>query len=423
MSDLWPRVALIFHAPLWVILFFHFCNPGASEGASHAEKTLQQNCQNCGYAVSIDNKIIKGHRLNESFIPASTIKVVTTLAALEILGPNYRFQTQFYLDRSGNLYIKGQGDPFLISENIRLIVQQLLQKGLPSIQTLVLDNTYFSLAKPTDGSTISPNPYDAVNDALCFNFNTLTLKVDRDGNTHSAEPQTPFLPLMNEIGRQLPPGIHRVNVDAYPSQTQLKNRDRLAGEVFLAILSEYGFAASDIKITRGVVPNDALHFHTYRSQQTLDDIIQNILKYSNNFVANQIFLACGVERFSPPATWEKARKSFDYYLYEQLQFRREDIHIVEGSGLSRKNRVTPLAMLKILNLFRPHAHLLSQKKGIRIKSGTLTNVYSYTGYFQHDDNIDPFIVLLNQQINSRDQVLDLLLKRYKKEYEKLPENP
>jgi D-alanyl-D-alanine carboxypeptidase/D-alanyl-D-alanine-endopeptidase (penicillin-binding protein 4) len=136
--------------------------------------------------------------------------------------------------------------------------------------------------------------------------------------------------------------------------------------------------------------------------------------YSNNFIANQIFLAVGAAEFGYPATWEKSKQAVAGLLQEKFNLSAEDIRIVEGSGLSRKNRVSPLAMLKLLDFFKPYSRLLPEKDGIFMKSGTLEGVYSYAGYFTEKEETDSFVLLLNQERNNRDMVLLLLEVLYRK---------
>ncbi|MFN2369247.1 MAG: D-alanyl-D-alanine carboxypeptidase, partial [Desulfurivibrionaceae bacterium] len=90
------------------------------------------------------------------------------------------------------------------------------------------------------------------------------------------------------------------------------------------------------------------------------------------FIANQIFLQIGAKRFGYPATWEKGRRAVQDFIEKDPELAEAAIKIEEGSGLSRKNRLTVRAMLRILELFKPHAPLLSEKDGVLLKSGTLT---------------------------------------------------
>ncbi len=397
---------------LWA--FFFYClsilNPAPASTADHS--TLQNKIQHGGYAFEVDGKPGAEFEGDRTFIPASTIKILTDLAALKLLGTHYRFPTHFYLDDNSNLYIQGEGDPFLVSENISAIAEQLHKKGLRRINELILDTSRFHLESRVDGSNNTSNPFDAENGALCVNFNTLAIRVSDTGNVASDEPQTPTLPIMKEIGKYLDQGHHRINVGAYPARTGMTNINRYTGELFIAFMKAAGVTTeNNIKV--GAVPAGAHHLHTYHSRQAVTDLVRMNLKYSNNFIANQLFLTFGGKRYGFPATWEKARKALAELIYEQTGLSDKEVHLIEGSGLSRKNRVTPRAMLKILHAFRPYAHLLPSRQGMLIKSGTLKGVYSYAGYFRHHNRLDPFVIFLNQENNTRDQLLDLLFKEYR----------
>ena len=92
--------------------------------------------------------------------PASTLKILTSLVALEHLGPHYRYRTEFFLDRAQNLTVKGYGDPLLISEVWREIADSLADT-IPAFGDLILDDTYFSKGIEIPGAGHSTNPYDA----------------------------------------------------------------------------------------------------------------------------------------------------------------------------------------------------------------------------------------------------------------------
>ena len=134
--------------------------------------------------------------------------------------------------------------------------------------------------------------------------------------------------------------------------------------------------------------------------------------YSNNFIANQLFLAVGAARYGYPATWDKGRRAMAAYLGEKHGLTAEKIRVVEGAGLSRQNRVSPDAMLVLLNAFKPYAGHLPLENGRLVKSGTLQGVYSYAGYFRENDRLDSFVLLLNQQDNTRDSLLQALAEVY-----------
>jgi D-alanyl-D-alanine carboxypeptidase/D-alanyl-D-alanine-endopeptidase (penicillin-binding protein 4) len=153
------------------------------------------------------------------------------------------------------------------------------------------------------------------------------------------------------------------------------------------------------------VPAGLAPITRHLSSPTLTEAVRAMLEYSNNFIANQLFLTCGAKRFGSPATWDKGREAMTPFLQERVGLDSGSYTVEEGSGLSRKNRVTPQAMLAILHAFRPYAALMPMRDGVMVKTGTLRGVYTYAGYFQSPQGLDPFVLMLNQPENSRDRLL------------------
>lgn len=394
---------IIFFSFVFVTTFTHSCLAAADN--QHISKKIDRLIANGGYILSKNGASIASSNADTQFIPASTLKIVTSLAALDILGPGFRFKTNFYLTEDNDLFIKGFGDPYLTSEEITIILGNLQQRGVSRINGIYLDASAFQLTQTTEGAGKSLNPYDAANSALATNFNTINFIKQDDGTIVSAEVQTPTLPMMQRLGKQLAAGEHRINITS-----NHKNMLIHTGELFRALQKRMGIAG-DGPITVKHTPPHSPPIYTHFSSKTLLDIISGLMLYSNNYIANQIFLACGAQRLGYPATWEKSRSTFKTFL-AGLGFTAADIVMVEGSGLSRNNQITPAAMLKILHHFSPYAHLLASDKGRLIKSGTLTEVYSYAGYFQAEKNSSPFVLILNQKKNTRDKLLNLLEKMY-----------
>ena len=124
-------------------------------------------------------------------------------------------------------------------------------------------------------------------------------------------------------------------------------------------------------------------------------------------------LTCVAKQYGYPATWDKGRRALAEFMREKLDLSERAIKMVEGSGLSRKNRVSASAMLTLLHAFKPYGHLLPLEDGRRIKSGTLKGVYSYAGYFTDSGGLDSFVLILNQSGNKRDKLLELLERYYR----------
>ena len=361
---------------------------------------------NGGYAVTKDGQIIASHNLHKMFIPASIVKIATSLTALQILGPQYRFETYFFMDENQNLYIKGFGDPFLVSEEIAFIVKNLKELGCKRINDIYLDDTAFNIVAATDGAGFSDNPYDAQNNALAVNFNTVNVKKDLSGRVSTAEEQTPTLPLMAELAEDLAHGTHRINI----TQDKTGSHEiigRYAGEIFRAFLRKENISGEGI-ITLRKTPDTLTPYYRHKSTISLHDIIPRLMLYSNNFIANQLYLAVGAKREGYPATWGKSRKAVAETLMHDFHLSADEIMLFEGSGLSRKNMATPYAMLQLLDFLKPYKDFLPRKEGKFLKSGTLKGVYSYGGYFSENNDFNSFVLILNQEKNTRERLLQVL---------------
>jgi D-alanyl-D-alanine carboxypeptidase/D-alanyl-D-alanine-endopeptidase (penicillin-binding protein 4) len=354
-------------------------------------------------------RAIDSCNIDQSLVPASVIKIATVLAGLRILGPEFRFSTEFYIDNRANLYIKGFGDPTLMPEEIGVIVEQLRQKKVSRVQTLFIDTSAFSLTMQVPGQENSARSYDAPVGPLSVNFNSVPLRKDATGRIESGEPLTPTLPIMQELGQDRPPGQHRVNICVQGCDPDARMA-QYAGELFAALLQKGGIPVAALGGVRAVPPQGAELLYAHRSTQTLWEISRSLLHYSSNFMANLVFLTCGAKQFGYPATWKKAQLAVHQELAHQLGTpTASSIVQVEGAGLSRQNRVTARAMLQLLTRFQPYMELLKKERGTSLKTGTLTGVYNYAGYLPGGK---AFVILLNQQANSRAAVLERLQRQH-----------
>ncbi|MFC1837366.1 D-alanyl-D-alanine carboxypeptidase/D-alanyl-D-alanine-endopeptidase [Thermodesulfobacteriota bacterium] len=376
-----------------------------------AVESIPLHLDNGGYAVKKEGRLIVSHNPHKQFVPASIIKIATSLAALHILGPQYRFETRFYIDTEQNMYIRGFGDPYLVSEEVNNIVRELKKTGCDRINNIYLDDTWLEVSGSVDGAGLSDNPYDAQNSALAVNFNTVNIKKDSAGKIYSAEEQTPVLSLMAELAENVKPGVHRINI----SQDRMEGKaiiSRYVGELFRAFQRRENIPGDGV-IVRRKTPENMSIFYSHRSSKTLEDMIAPFMLYSNNFMANQLFLAIGAEQYGYPATWEKSRSAVSGILQREYDIAADSIRIVEGSGLSRNNRVTPDTMIRLLDHFKPYGVLLPEDGTRFVKSGTLKGVYSYGGYFRQGEKLDSFVLILNQESNVRDKLLLQLEQIYR----------
>jgi len=388
---------------LWILCAFGAVDAGVSERGVEAARLAGE-----GAVLMMDGKgkPLVSHNPDKALVPASTLKIVTAAAALDVLGPDYRFTTVFRLSGEGDLLVSGQGDPYLVSEELQVIAEALAANGLSEVRRILLDNGYFERGLVLHGTNRSLNPYDAYNGALCVNFNTLFVHVDEKGRVRSAEPQTPLTDMARrEALRNGVRGKARINLSGSPDQCLL-----YAGELLKVFLERAGIGVSGGVTPCDVDPSTVPVFHVHHSQWTLEDLLMRVFRYSNNFMANQIFLTLGASRFGPPATAEKSRRVVEQFL-QGLGL--QSVRVDEGSGLSRRTRISARQMLRVLEAFRPHRHLLECRDGVCAKTGTLFDVKSLAGYLMTASGDPlPFVILLNGEKvghGSRDRILRLLL--------------
>ena len=346
--------------------------------------------QDAAMVATPDGKVLFAHNPDKERTPASTIKLLTALAAFHYLKTDFRFTTEFYLDKDANLKIKGLGDPLLISEKVSDIAAALaveLKGSQRRFHHLFLDNTYFDAHLAIPGVSGSSEPFDAPIGALCVNFNTVNFKQE-NGSFVSAEPQTPLLSMvLPEIKAS---GLDKGRITLSHQQDEITY---YAGHLFQYFLEQAGFEFSG-RINIEPVSLQDRPVLAYHAGLTLDQIVARMLEYSNNFIANQVFIRMGVMQYNAPGTVEKGVLAAQAYARNELGL--TSLTIVEGSGISRMNRITARDMLTVLTAFEPH-HVLMRKKGrLYYKTGHLKGIRTQAGfYLDPEKGLYPYVILLN----------------------------
>lgn len=341
-------------------------------------------------------------------VPASILKIPLAQVVLTTLGEDFRFETHFYRNETGDLLIRGLGDPFLVSEEIARISAVLAQLGLRSVRRLVMDDSAFEANPDLPIESGTDQPYGARNSALAVNFNTVNLAWTADGTLITGEPQTPLTSLARELGVGLSSAeAQRINLGDDP-RAGLQQ----AQQLFRHFLVESGITVSDAAFYREGMSDEWTLFYAHRSSRSLRDNLDGMLRYSNNFIANQLFLTLGAQAGGYPATTEAARAVLQQGLGKLygsgFGLEPQSLLMIEGSGLSRSQRSTANGMMRILEVFKPYARLLPEVDGVLRKSGTLTGVYNFAGYLRGSDGLYPFVILGNQAANNRAEILRLL---------------
>jgi D-alanyl-D-alanine carboxypeptidase/D-alanyl-D-alanine-endopeptidase (penicillin-binding protein 4) len=310
--------------------------------------------------------------------PASLMKLVTTYAALDLLGPAFTWKTAAYTNGmvqgangevlDGDLVLKGGGDPKFTIENLWLFVRALRSRGLREIRgDLVLDRSYFEASDhdPSQFDAEPLRPYNVGPDALLVNFKSFRFSfvpdVERRTVAVIAEPRPASLALANDVkGVDGPCGDWKERLRAEFQSNGVTARAAFAGVYPLAcgerhwhisLLSHSGYVAGAFRqlweeaggILRGgaregsVAPNARLLFSAESSQ--LSEIVRDINKYSNNVMARQLYLTLSAEMLRQPGAAARSAKVIETWLGQRgLDF--PELVIENGSGLSRAERIS-----------------------------------------------------------------------------------
>ncbi len=330
------------------------------------------------------------YNADRPMVPASTMKLITALAAIDRWGLAHRFETRLYRGRDGRLWVQGGGDPYLVSEELDRMVAELRQQGVDEVAGLGLDDGLFAANDRIPGRSSSDNPYDAPVTALAVNFNTVNVLIS-GGKIRSAESQTPLTDTARRLAQGMGNGKQRVNL-----QTG-SNSLRYFGELLQAKLEAAGIRVKG-SVQYGPVPAAARSLLVYRSSQTLESVITNMLKYSTNFVANDLFLLLGEDHGR--ASMAQSQRAMEAWAKRRFGWRQ--VSIEDGAGLSRGNQVSGRQMIDVLNAMAPYRRLLKQQDddpAVRAKTGTLRGVSCYAGYVRRGRDWVPFSLMINQPVD------------------------
>jgi len=286
--------------------------------------------------------------------PASTMKLLTTFAALEILGPAYRWKTEVYLDGKlengvldGNLIFKGYGDPKLTVEQFWMWLRELRQRGLRDIRgDVVLDRSFFEVIDhdPAEFDNDPTRAYNVGPNALLLNFNALHLRLIPNATSTSAllEPDLSGYMLSNRVTTvSRRPCAGGDNYSAHLEDRSIVLEGTIPGDcgevddyfsllphgdyffaVFSALWKEMGGTLQG-GMREGKAPVDQDAFSTHLSAP-LSEVIRDINKYSNNIMARQLFLTLGTVVPAAALTDEENIEQEPYSIEDLISLMDED---------------------------------------------------------------------------------------------------
>ncbi len=267
----------------------------------------------------------------------------------------------------------------------------ILKEQFFIIHAIILDTSLFQQDLIMPGTGKTNNPYDAVPSALSANFNTVYVKKVR-GKIQSAEAQTPLTNYARKMAKRFNKGKLRVNTGRNP-----RNAELYFAEMLSAFLQQMGVNIEGFKIKLQGSIGQQKPFYIHSNSKNLGEMIRPMLKYSTNFIANQLILVMSAEHFKRPAN----RNDVHQFMMGTLQqhFAWNNFVLEDGAGLSRANRLSPKQLVELLQEFKRWKHLLPEiEPHVFAKSGTLNKVSTLAGFIQNKGQLKPFALMMNQSV-------------------------
>lgn len=359
-----------------LVLLFVFLPAASSHADVNHKKVLSFISKNVSSQKKIGimvrsadtGKTVFQYNSKKKFIPASNNKILTSIAALSLLGKDFRFKTEFHLGGGihsgvghGGLYVKGFGDPTIDTEELREIAGRIKALGITKIDGGIhLDGSYFDdvyYAEGWDPEWLGKGFCPPVT-AISFNYSSAKIRISASRvqgapATVRTEPAEFPFPIRNRVS----PALKRSGVRAeYNEQNELrisgyvssrKKAETLElsvpdpffyfGAALRRVLEESGVEVTG-SIDRRRVPKWAGKLFTHYSEP-LATIIHEYNKESVNIIGESMVKVIGAKFLSTPGSWESGTRVIENHL--RMIGLNGDFSVADGSGLSRMNRVSP----------------------------------------------------------------------------------
>lgn len=409
-------------------------------------------------------KRLVSHQADRPLNPASAIKLVTTYAALDLLGPAHTFKTDVLVTGelaggrlAGDVILKGGGDPRLTYERLWQLVRQLRARGLREIAgDVILDRSWFAPVAhdPAKFDGESRRAYNVGPDALLLNFKAIDFRFvpEAGGIRVTGEPDFPGVEIASRVKPAAGPcnnwrrglkveieergllatvvfsGTYPVDCGEKAWPLSVFDADRYAEAAFRWIWSEAGGRFTG-KVRAGPAPAGAVLFHRFESDP-LAVLVRDMNKFSNNVMARQLYLALSAERAGIPGEASASERIVRDWLAAK-GIDAAGLVIENGSGLSRAERISAGALAAVLraawagpvmpelvsslSLFAVDGTFKSRNGAsagqAHLKGGTLTGVQAVAG-FVLDAKGDRHVVVMivnHDNANRAQPALDALV--------------
>jgi D-alanyl-D-alanine carboxypeptidase/D-alanyl-D-alanine-endopeptidase (penicillin-binding protein 4) len=449
------------HLPLFILAVFTinaFAQP-LPERLNKVLKAYSVSRDHLGLAVvdlsKTPHPLEFGLNEKEPLTPASTTKIATAATVLRKLGPSFKFQTTLWSAGTvkdgvlkGDLILKGGGDPGFVSETMWFLVNELVRTGIKKIEgNVIVDDTDFDSIRndPSRDPERVDRAYDAPVGAMSFNWNSINIFVrpaqmgeaplvylDPIGDGFSVINKAKTV---NKAGTSIDvsrsgnkirvSGTIGIGAKEFVSYKNIDHPDIWAGENLIFFLSQREISVSG-KIKSGKRPESA-KLLAKADSKPVSEIVADMMKFSNNFVAEMLTKNLAAQAGTVPASIEAGMKIIRAHLVS-LGLAEKNFTLLNPSGLSHKNKMRPvdlaLVLVKTYENFPLSAEFLSalplagtdgtlknrMKNGdaagwVRAKTGLLNGVVGLAGFAgRKDGSVRAFAFIFNGKTEQGDLV-------------------
>jgi len=391
------------------------------------------------------------YQANKPRNPASVMKLLTTYAALEVLGPAFTWKTQYFINGElkdgvlkGDLVIRGGGDPYLVKEQFWLQLAALREQGIKTITgNLLIDNSAYDLPV-FDRAQFDSQPtrlYNVGPSATLLNFNASRFRIRPNGS---------------KVDILLDPPVHNVVINNQLKLAKGRCRGAQSGwsvdvaskeqKAYVVFRGKYRKGCGDYDLSRAVLESEPYLYGLFvylwnnlggefsggvgraevkegaepiytGQSKPLAEVIAGTNKYSNNLLARQLLLSIGYHYFGDGATVEDGVQSLQAWLKDK-DLAMPDLVMENGAGLSRRIQASANDLIRLLKYaskspYHPEfmasfalggvdgtlrKRLKDSRPGVRarLKTGYIKGARTLAGYLRADSGKDYAVVLFIQ---------------------------
>lgn len=393
---------------------------------------------------------------DQLFIPASNTKLFTAAAALDILGPEFRFETRLLTDQQsstqkiGNLYLQGGGDPSLETAHLEEMVKKLKARGIREIKgNIIIDASIFDSNSTGPGWSKGDGPIfdkSPVNGLMlnhcCLTVHVKPARIPGHKPSISLDPAVGYITIENKARTTITAKKHSLHVSRSSKNEKkiiitgtiatkskpkaylivLDNPHVYAAHVLMLLLKKHGVHCRGSILVGKTPKKAAILSHHY--SEPVSTLVRSVMKSSDNLYADALYKRMGALTFGEPGTWGRGKKAVDAFLLNEVGLPTSKVDLYDGSGLSHANRVSPNAMAYLLswtykkspykNIFIDSLpvsgidgtlrHRMRHKlvhARVKAKTGSLSGVSSLAGYIT-PKNGSPlvFVIVVNRKNKS-----------------------